>query len=371
VKPVEWDDGVVRILDQTRLPDDQVYLRCRTPEEVGDAVRSMAVRGAPALGVAAAMGLALAAARSEAKGPSGLTRELEREGRRLVATRPTAVNMAWAVDRVLAAVQGVGSVDEIRRAALDEALRIALEDEQACLAMGALGAELVPAVANVLTHCNTGMLCTFGTGTALGVVYAAHESGKRVHVWVGETRPVLQGARLTAWELQRMGVPMTLIADTAPGHLMSQGRVDLVIVGADRIAANGDVANKIGTYQLAVLASHHGIPFYVAAPTSSVDLSTPAGADIRIEERDPREVTSPRGVRFAPEGTSAANPAFDVTPARLVSAIVTEQGIVRAPYRSGLRAAVRRASLGSRGRTSLRPAPTGRASRPARTGRAS
>ncbi|MDP9341696.1 MAG: S-methyl-5-thioribose-1-phosphate isomerase [Actinomycetota bacterium] len=340
MKPVEWDDGVVRILDQTRLPEEEVYLACRSPHDVAEAIRTLAVRGAPALGVAAAMGVALAAHRSEARGPRGLVHELEREAGRLVATRPTAVNIAWAVGRVLAAVRARGSIDEIRRTALDESLRIALEDEQACLAMGALGAELVPPGANVLTHCNTGMLCTLGTGTALGVVYAAHEAGKRVHVWVDETRPVLQGARLTAWELQRMGVPMTLIADTAPGHLMAQGRVDLVIVGADRIAANGDVANKIGTYQLAVLASHHGVPFYVAAPTSSIDLSTPSGRDIRIEERDPLEVTAPRGVRFAPEGTPAANPAFDVTPARLVSAIVTEQGIVRAPYRSRLRAVV-------------------------------
>jgi methylthioribose-1-phosphate isomerase len=346
VKPVAWDGGVVRILDQTRLPDREVYLKCRTPEDVADAIRTMAVRGAPALGVATAMGLALAAARSAAKGSRGLVRELEREGRRLVATRPTAVNVAWAADRVLAAVRGLGSVEEIRRVALEEALRIALEDEQACRAMGALGAELVPAKADILTHCNTGMLCTLGIGTALGVVYAAHEAGKRVHVWVDETRPVLQGSRLTAWELQRVGVPMTLIPDTAPGHLMARGRVDLVIVGADRIAANGDVANKVGTYQLAVLAHHHGIPFYVVAPTSSIDVSTPSGANIRIEERDPREVTEPRGVRFSPQGTPAANPAFDVTPARLVSAMVTERGIVRAPFRRGLRAAVRGAPPG-------------------------
>jgi len=344
VTPVAWVDGVVRILDQTRLPDEEAYLECVSAADVAAAIRSMAVRGAPVLGIAAAMGVALAAARSTARRPEALLRELEREGSRLVATRPTAVNIAWGVGRVLAAVRGPGSVDELRRAALVEAERIAIEDERACRAIGTLGAELVPSGANVLTHCNTGMLCTAGRGTALGVIYAAHEAGARPHVWVDETRPVLQGSRLTAWELQRAGVPMTLVPDTAAGHLMASGKVDLVLVGADRIAANGDVANKIGTYQLAVLARYHRIPFYVAAPTSTIDLSTPTGVEIRIEERDPAEVTSPRGVRFAPEGTPAVNPAFDVTPGPMVSAIVTEQGVVRPPYRAGLRAAVRRAA---------------------------
>jgi methylthioribose-1-phosphate isomerase len=251
------------------------------------------------------------------------------------------VNIAWALDRMTevgrARSSSATAPERIREEMIAEALRIEREDRDACDAMGALGAELVPEGANVLTHCNTGMLCTAGIGTALGVVVAAHRAGKRPHVWVDETRPVLQGARLTAWELMRLGIPMTLISDGAAASLMAAGKVALVVVGADRIAANGDVANKVGTYSLAVLAGHHGVPFYVVAPISTVDLATPTGADISIEERDPSEVTTPLGVRIAPEGVSVANPAFDVTPASYVTAIITERGVIGRPSESSLR----------------------------------
>jgi methylthioribose-1-phosphate isomerase len=322
IRPVEWRDGVLRILDQTRLPHEEVVLECRTVADVEAAIRRLAVRGAPALGIAAAHALGLAASSD----PS----TLRQAGERLVATRPTAVNIRWAVARVVRVADGGGDV-------LAEARAIEREDEDACARMGELGAALVPDGANILTHCNTGMLCTAGIGTAQGVIFTAHRAGKRVHVWVDETRPVLQGARLTSWELQRLGVPMTLVADTAAASLMARGLVDLVITGADRIAANGDVANKIGTYALAVLASHHGVPFYVAAPTSTVDLEKQSGSDIWVEERDVSELTAPFGVALAPDATPAFNPAFDVTPAGLVTAIVTERGIVREPYRERLR----------------------------------
>jgi len=252
------------------------------------------------------------------------------------------VNLGWAVDRMMAVATGqccqVGStLQRVHEEMVAEALRIEAEDREACSAIGAFGQDLVPEGANVLTHCNTGMLCTAGIGTALGVVIAAHRAGKRPHVWVDETRPVLQGARLTAWELGKLGIERTLIADVAAGSLMARKEVDLAIVGADRIAANGDVANKVGTYPLAVLARYHDVPFYVAAPVSTIDLSTPTGADIPIEERDPAEVTSPLGFDLAEPGTPAANPAFDVTPAELVTAIVTDRGVLRPPYGPALR----------------------------------
>jgi len=346
VRPVEWSDGVVRILDQRKLPRAERYLRSRTPEDVARAIRTLAVRGAPLLGIAAGYGMALAARRSKATGPRGVLRDLERAGKLLKASRPTAVNIAWAVDRVAEAaeravgsreVKGRGAAEAVREAVTAEADRIRLEDEAACDAIGRLGAELLPEKSNVLTHCNTGALATGGWGTAQGVIVAAHRGGKGIHVWVDETRPVLQGARLTAWELQRFGVPMTLVSDGAAGSLMARGLVDAVVVGADRIAGNGDVANKVGTYSLAVLAAHHRIPFYVAAPISTVDLATPSGEAIVIEERDPREVTQFRGIRLAPEDTPALNPAFDVTPAGLITAIVTERGVLRPPFPSSLR----------------------------------
>jgi methylthioribose-1-phosphate isomerase len=346
VNPVAWEGEAVRILDQRKLPVEEAYLECRDVESVADAIRSLAVRGAPAIGIAAGFGVALAAVRAPARSRGELLRELRRAGRMLIAARPTAVNLPWAVGRVVEAASAASDVDAAREAAVAEALAVAGREDEACLLMAELGQALVPEKANVLTHCNTGRLaCAAGFGTAQGVMYAAHRAGKRVHVWVDETRPVLQGSRLTAWELQRLGVPMTLVADSAAGLLMAGGRVDLVIVGADRIAANGDVANKIGTYQLAVLAAHHGVPLYVTAPTSTIDPATPTGRDILIEERAPEEVTAPGGVPFAPAGTPALNPAFDVTPAALVTAIITERGVVRPPYRSGLRRI-----LGHRGR---------------------
>jgi methylthioribose-1-phosphate isomerase len=336
---LEWDDGVVRILDQRGLPATERFIEARDAEMVAEAIRTLAVRGAPLLGVAGAFGLAVAARRSGARGPKRLLTDLERAGRVLVGSRPTAANLGWAVDRVLAAARraaaGAGAAG-VRAATLAEARAVLDQEQRSCADIGRLGSALVPAGANVMTHCNSGTLATGGIGTAQGVITAAHRAGKAIHVWVNETRPVLQGARLTAWELRRAGVPMTLVPDSAAGALMADGMVNLVIVGADRIAANGDSVNKLGTYQLAVLARHHGIPFYVAAPMSTFDPATPAGRDIEIEQRDPREVTTPFGVPFAPEGTPARNAAFDVTPASLITAIVTELGVGRPPFRRTL-----------------------------------
>ena len=306
---IEWDDGTVRLIDQRRLPAELAFLDCRTVDELCDAITSLAIRGAPALGAAGAMGVALAAASGES---------LDDAARRLKATRPTAVNLAWGVDRALAA-------DD----AADEAVKVAAKDVERNRRLGAHGAQLIPEEARMLTHCNTGSLACVGYGTALGVIRAAHEAGRRPSVWVDETRPVLQGARLTAWELQQLGIPCTLVADAMAATLMSSGEVDAVIVGADRIAANGDVANKIGTYGLAVLSRHHEIPFYVAAPVSTFDPATPDGAAIPVERRDGEEVAVVGGQRLAPAGVSVENRAFDVTPAELVTAYVTEDGITR------------------------------------------
>jgi len=338
VKPVEWREGVVRLLDQRKLPTSEEYVDVRDAVEMAEAIRALAVRGAPLLGIAAGFGMALAAGGSRARGAEGLLRDLDRAGRVLVASRPTAVNVAWAVHRVggVAREAVSGGPEGVRRSVLEEAFRIAREDEASCAAIAELGMALVPTGARVLTHCNTGALATGGCGSAQGIIAAAHQAGRNIHVWVDETRPLLQGARLTAWELQRLGIPMTLVADVAAGSLMARGLVDLVIVGADRIAANGDVANKVGTYQLAVLAAHHGVPFYVAAPTSTIDPVIPDGGAIVVEERDPSEVTRPFGVSLAPAGTAAANPAFDITPAQLITAIVTDRGVARPPYRQTL-----------------------------------
>jgi len=332
----------VQILDQRLLPAQEVWLPCRRAEDVAVAIRDMAIRGAPAIGVAAALGLALGLLRSEAAGPA-LEAEMRRLCALLAATRPTAVNLFWAIDRMsrrFATLQAAGG-GGLREGLLAEALAIRAEDVQACRTMGDLGAELIPDGARLLTHCNAGALATAGYGTALGVIRSAARRGKLLRVYADETRPYLQGARLTAWELTREGIPTTLIADNAAGHLIAQGEIDAVVVGADRIAANGDVANKIGTYTVAVLAHEQGIPFYVAAPVSTIDLATASGRDIPIEERPEEEVTHHGGRRLAPEGVSVRNPAFDVTPHRYVSAIVCERGVARAPYTETLRALVR------------------------------
>jgi methylthioribose-1-phosphate isomerase len=343
MRTLEFDEQqrALVLVDQTRLPHETVPVVCRTPEDVAHAIKTMQVRGAPAIGVAAAYGLALGAQQIQSTDVPTLLAELDRVARMLRETRPTAVNLQWALDRCMTRGRAVAErdgPDAAREAVLKLAHEIAEEDVAANRRMGAFGLDLVPSGANVLTHCNAGALATVDYGTALGVVRAAHEAGRGIHVYVDETRPFLQGARLTAWELQQLGVPMTLITDNMAGHFMSRGKVDLVVVGADRIAANGDVANKIGTYSLAVLARENGIPFYVAAPTSTIDLSLASGAEIPIEERSSREVTEVYGSRIAPEGVTAAHPAFDVTPARLVTAIVTEQGVVRPPYDDALAA---------------------------------
>jgi methylthioribose-1-phosphate isomerase len=344
VTPFEWRGDALVVLDQTALPGDERYRTARTPREVAEAIRGMAVRGAPLLGVCAAYGMALAAGRSRRTGaePADVVADLRRAGRILVRARPTAVNVRWAVRRVevAAGLAAGGTADDVRVAAAEEAVRIDRENAAACREVGRFGAELIPDQANVLTHCNTGALATGGIGTALAAIVVAHESGKRVHVWVDETRPLLQGSRLTSWELGRLGIPMTLVADSAAASLMAAGSVDMVVVGADRIAANGDTANKVGTYALALAARHHDLPFYVAAPVSTIDLDTSTGRDIAIEYRDPTEVTEAFGAVTAPPGTWAVNPAFDVTPAELISAFVTDRGVVRQPYLPGLEALV-------------------------------
>jgi methylthioribose-1-phosphate isomerase len=346
MRTLEFDEGqrALVLIDQTRLPHATVFIACRTAEEVAHAIQTMQVRGAPAIGVAAAYGMALAAQAHASDDACAFVEDLERVAGLLGQTRPTAINLKWALEKVLSTGRAVAAREGVGRARA-ELLRLAQamadEDVAANRRMGAFGLDLVPNGANILTHCNTGALATVDYGTALGVVRAAHEAGRGIHVYVDETRPFLQGARLTAWELQRLGVPMTLITDSMAGHFMNRGKVDLVIVGADRIAANGDVANKIGTYSLAVLARENGVPFYVAAPTSTVDLSLDTGDEIPIEERSSREVTDIAGSRIAPEGIHAAHPAFDVTPARLVIAIITERGILRSPYAEALIGAVR------------------------------
>lgn len=334
---VAWRGDRVVLLDQRRLPLEEVELECRTWPEVAEAIRSLAVRGAPAIGVTAALGVALAAQTSRATSVEGLLADVEAALAGLAATRPTAANLFWALGRMRrqAHAHRDRGAAALRAALLAEAEAILEEDVAANRALGAYGATLVPPGARVLTHCNAGGLATAGYGTALGVVRAAVEAGRRPFVWVPETRPVLQGARLTAWELAKEGIPHTVVADTAVAALMAAGEVDLVVVGADRIAANGDTANKIGTYGLAVLARAHGIPFYVAAPSSTIDPALADGRAIPIEERDAREVHELGGRRVTPPGSPARNPAFDVTPARLVTAIVTERGLYWPPYRFG------------------------------------
>jgi methylthioribose-1-phosphate isomerase len=338
--PLWWEDGALSLIDQTALPHEVRTRRCITWEDVAEAIRALRVRGAPAIGLAAAYGLALAAAQDAHGSPTERLARLRVAAAGLRATRPTAVNLAWALDRLLTAAEAVPDSDRLPERLLDEAHALARADLAINRRLAAHGAALFPDGANVLTYCNTGMLATGGWGTAFGVLRQAHEAGRGIRVVACETRPVLQGARLTAWELVRCGIPATLITDNAAATLMRAGDVDAVIVGADRIAANGDTANKVGTYALAVLAHAHGLPFYVAAPLSTVDLATPEGTVIPIEERSPDEVTTVAGTRVAPAGIAVRNPAFDVTPQRLITAIVTEAGVLRPPYIVTLRAAL-------------------------------
>ncbi len=348
---VEWVDtpegGVVRMIDQTRLPSEVVMLDCAELEQLAEAIRMLRVRGAPAIGCAAAQGLALVASRSKAPDAECLLGELRQAREVLAATRPTAVNLFWALGRMMTRAEGLAAArrtkGEIAAALIEEAVAITNDDLDRCRRIGKHGSELIPERARVLTHCNAGALATAGYGTALGVIRAAHEQGKGIEVWADETRPLLQGARLTAWELQQACIPCTVITDSMAGYLMQQGLVDCVVVGADRIARNGDVANKIGTYSVAVLAHHHGVPFYVAAPLSTVDLSLPSGRDIPIEQRDPSEVSLLANLArkpACPEGVRIYNPAFDTTPADLIAAIITEVGVLRPPYGKSLAEAV-------------------------------
>jgi methylthioribose-1-phosphate isomerase len=330
VPTVQWHEGAVRLLDQSRLPETVAFLDCRDVESVAAAIRELKVRGAPAIGVTAAMGVALGAQSIAATDFESFVKELLPICDRLAATRPTAVNLFWAVGRMKrkAAALAVEPIASIKSALIKESQAILEEDIALCKAMGRHGAALIEKGQTILTHCNAGALATAGYGTALGVIRAAWEQGKQIKVIADETRPVLQGARLTAWELMQDKIPVTLITDNMAGALMRQGKIHVCIVGADRIAANGDVANKIGTYSVAVLAKAHGIPFYVAAPYSTIDLQTKSGADIPIEQRQPHEVTTIHGSHpVAPAGVQVYNPAFDVTPAELVSGIITERGV--------------------------------------------
>lgn len=346
VSPLRWVgprwEGQLEMLDQRRLPAEEHWLAMPTYREVAEGIREMAIRGAPAIGIAAAYGVALAAREFGASGDKSATIQdkLAPIYEHLAQTRPTAVNLFWALERIKSVAEEARSLAPrgfITRL-FEEARAISAEDFANNEAMGLLGADLLAEGARVLTHCNTGGLATGGLGTALGIIRAAHQQAKLEHVWVSETRPYLQGARLSAWELQKERIPATLITDSTAGYLMQQGKVDAVIVGTDRVAANGDMANKIGSYSLAVLCQYHDIPFYVAAPISTIDLGTKSGAEIPIEERPAREVTHLAQAMIAPAGFPAKNPAFDVTPNRLITAIVTEGGVIRAPYSKGLKA---------------------------------
>ena len=334
IAPIRWEENRLLLLDQTLLPMEERFREYSRWPDVAEAIRTLVVRGAPAIGCAAAFGLVLAARQSLAEDTEGILRDLEEAEKGLASTRPTAVNLFWALDRMrrVAHAERARSVPDFRARLLAEAQAILEEDLAGNRALGAHGASLVPEGARILTHCNAGALATAGYGTAVGVIRAAHERGRVAMVWVDETRPVMQGSRLTAWEMVKEGIPHRLISDVAAGFVMKRGEVDLVVTGADRIASNGDTANKIGTYSVAVLAKHHGIPFYIAAPFSTIDTSIPSGAAIPIEERAGDEVRHTGGRQTAPSETPVYNPAFDVTPAELIAAIITERGVFRYPY---------------------------------------
>ena len=338
IQTLEWTDKGIRFIDQTKLPTEEVYATCTTHQQVADAIRNMVVRGAPAIGVAAAMGIALGVKNSKAENGADLKREFDVICETMRQTRPTAVNLFWAIRRMTEKFESlrIRPIAQIKEALIEEAQRMHAEDIAANQAMGRFGATLMPASGSVLTHCNAGALATCGYGTALGVFRAAIEQGKKIHVYADETRPFLQGSRLTAWELMKDGIPTTVISDNMAGAIMKQGKIGAIVVGADRIAANGDVANKIGTYTVAVLAKEHDIPFYVAAPLSTIDFKASDGSKIPIEQRNENEVTHIAGKQMTPDGVKIENPAFDVTPAKYVTAIITERGIARAPYEASL-----------------------------------
>src|SRR5882762_7200077 len=339
IQTVEWTDQGVRFIDQTKLPTEETYVTCTTYQQVADVIRNMVVRGAPAIGVAAAMGIALGVQKSRAETVADLKKDLDHICKVIGETRPTAVNLFWAIGRMQDKFESlrIRPVAQIKQALIEESQRMHAEDIAANQAMGRHGATLMPSNGGVLTHCNAGALATAGYGTALGVIRAAVEQGKKIHVYADETRPFLQGSRLTAWELMKDGIPTTVISDNMAGVMMQQGKIGAIVVGADRIAANGDVANKIGTYTIAVLAKEHAIPFYVAAPFSTIDLATPDGTKIPSEQRNAKEVTHIAGKQMVPDGVEIENPAFDVTPAKYVTAIITERGIARTPYTESLK----------------------------------
>jgi len=332
MKAIEWLGDRVRILDQTKLPQKEVYLELGSYQDVASAIAELKIRGAPAIGVCGAYGVALGALKIKIKSRDDFLQRLRAITRAIAATRPTARNLFRAIERMQKAAESAKDVEEIKKALVNEAIRLHTEEEAATRRLSQLGAKLIKDGFSVLTHCNTGALATAGYGTALGVIIKAKEQGKKLKVLVTETRPLLQGARITAWELKKAKIPFTLITDSMAGYFTSRGEVDCVIVGADRIASNGDTANKIGTYTLAVLAKEHNIPFYVAAPTTTIDLSLASGVEIPIEERSPKEVTHIQGVATAPAGVKAQNPAFDITPHHYITAIITEGGIIREPY---------------------------------------
>ena len=335
--PVEWLGNRVRIFDQTRLPQEEVYLELNDYQSIASAVTELKIRGAPAIGVAGAYGIALGALEIEAGSKGEFLEKLGTIIQTIATTRPTARNLFRAIDRMQQVAEAGKDIEQIKAALTEEAVKIHSEEAEATRKLSQFGAELIKDGFTILTHCNTGPLATTGYGTALGVIKQAREQGKGIRVFVTETRPLLQGARLTTWELKKANIPFTLITDSMAGYFISRGEVDCIIVGADRVAANGDTANKIGTYTLAVLAKENGIPFYVAAPTTTIDLSLASGAEIPIEQRSVREVTHIQGVSIAPEGTQAANPAFDITPHRYITAIITENGIIKKPYGEGLK----------------------------------